>query len=66
LVAADPDVGVAAGSVAPDGLTGVLGQVLGRRYGNAVTVGDHHRVAADDGFHTAEEEVIIPAARGKA
>jgi hypothetical protein len=62
--APDPDIGVAAGSVAPGSLSGFVGKSLGRGHAGAVAVGDHHGVAPDDGFHAAEEDVVLPAARG--
>jgi hypothetical protein len=44
--AADPDIGVAAGSVAPDGLAVLIGQTLRFRGLDAIAIGDDNRMAA--------------------
>jgi hypothetical protein len=62
LVAADPDIGVFAGRVAPDGRAGFIGEPLRLGHVDTVTIGDHHRVAAHRRFDAAEEQIVLAAA----
>jgi hypothetical protein len=63
LVAADPDIGVFAGRVAPDGRAGFICEPLRRGHLGAVTIGDHDRVAAHLRFDAAQEQIVLTAAR---
>jgi hypothetical protein len=62
LLSANPDIGVAAGSVAPDGAAVFIGEASGFGNAGAVAIRDDHGVGSHAGLDAAQQQVIFPAA----